>query len=212
MRKKVVLFLCVALSTAVVLSGRSVALSQGSGSSRTTPPRATRPPTPEEFYDSFWRHIVKPDAAYNTWTVFQWDKPDDMLENPHGTFSKTYANKIAADDPAKLPIGSVLVREDYDAKRKRLSISVMYRVKDYDPAHVNWYWMQFTENGEIARTPEKEGKKPIAGKVSSCSNCHAKAPGKDFVFSNLLPKNAPKPLEDPEGAAKTDTQPSKKEE
>ncbi len=43
------------------------AFSQGSGSSRSDPPRATRPQTPEEFFSSFWSYLVKKDAAYNTW-------------------------------------------------------------------------------------------------------------------------------------------------
>jgi hypothetical protein len=211
MQKNVVLFLCVALSTACLMpSSRSLAWAQGSGSSRAAPPRATRPPTPEEFYDSFWRHLVKKDAAYNTWSEFQREKADDAIENPHGTVSKTYANKVAATDPTKLPIGSVLVREDYDSKKKRVSISVMYRVKNYDPAHNDWYWMSFLENGSISRTPEKDGRKPLAGKVTSCIDCHAKAPGKDFVFSESPPKVEKNPSSDkPKAGTEIDSQPSK---
>lgn len=170
-----------------ILTGWStVALSQGSGSSRTDSPKAiqsqtARPQTPEEFYSSFWGHIVKKDAAYNTWKSLARQKADDGIENPHGDISRTYANKIASDDATALPNGSILVREDYDDKGKRKSISVMYRVKDYDKDHGNWYWFTYQENGSIARNTEK---KAIAGKVASCVDCHTKANGKDFVFSN----------------------------
>lgn len=166
------------------------AFSQGSGSSRTDPPRATRPQTPEEFLDSFWRFLVKKDAAYNTWTVLKRDKADDGINNPHSDISKTYANKVAADNPASLPDGSVLVREDYDAEKKRLSISVMYRVKDYNKDHGNWYWIKYLDNGTVVRTSKDEGNKPISGKVASCIECHAKAAGKDYVFSNPAPTEA----------------------
>ncbi len=172
--------------TLVLVAGwTAVAFSQGSGSSRVDAPRATRPQTPDEFHSAFWSHIVKPGAAYNTWKALAREKTDDGVENPHSTVSQTYANKVAADDPKNLPIGSVLVREDYDDKRKRLSISVMYRVKAYDKDHGNWYWIKYLENGAVARGKDN---KPVAGKVASCSDCHAKATGKDFAFSNDVPQ------------------------
>lgn len=175
----------------------------GSGSSRSDPSRATRPQTPEEFFDTFWRYLVKKDAAYNTWKVLDHEPPKDEIENPHGTVSRTYANEVAAKDPENLPAGSILVREDYDDKRKRQSISVLYRVKDYDKEHGNWYYLRFTETGAIIKGKDN---KPLAGKVTSCIECHAKAGGKDFVFSNDAPKTdkAAKDADKP-----TDKQPAK---
>ena len=41
-----------------------------------------------------------------------------------------------------------------------------------------------TPDGSIARTSDKEGKKPIAGVVASCIDCHSKAGGRDLVYSN----------------------------
>ena len=169
------------LVVGLVAGWSTVALSQGSGSSRTDPPRATRPQTPEEFYSSFWSYLVKKDAAYNTWKDINRGKTDDGIENPHGNISKTYVNKIAADDLVNLPAGSILVREDYDDKRKRQSISILYRIADYDKEHGNWYWIKYQENGTVVRGSDQ---KAIAGKVAACIECHQKANGKDFVFSN----------------------------
>ena len=173
----------VLLSIGLLMVGVAVAYSQqaGSGSSRSDPARATRPQTPEEFYDTFWRYLVKKDAAYNTWKVLEHEPPKDEVENPHGTVSRTYANEVAAKDPENLPLGSILVREDYDDKRKRQSISVMYRVKDYDKEHGNWYYLRFNETGALMKGKDT---KPLAGKVTSCIECHGQAGGKDFVFSN----------------------------
>lgn len=185
MPTKVPLFSLCSFTLVLVVGWATVALSQGSGSSRVDAPRATRPQTPDEFHASFWNHIVKQDAAYNTWKVLSREKSEDGVENPHSTVSQTYANKIAADDPQNLPIGSILVREDYDDQRKRLSISVMYRVKAYDKDHGNWYWIKYLESGSVARGTHNKG---VAGKVTSCSDCHGKAQGKDFVFSNDVPK------------------------
>lgn len=186
MPPRIKLFSASLIAVAVLTGWSAVALSQGSGSSRTDSPKAiqsqtSRPQTPDEFYRSFWSHIVKKDAAYNTWKSLAREKTEDGIENPHGDTSRTYANKIASDDPTALPNGSILVREDYDDKGKRKSISVMYRVKDYDKDHGNWYWFKYLENGSVARGADN---KAIAGKAMSCVDCHAKASGKDFVFSN----------------------------
>ena len=184
----------VGLSILLLMCGVAVAFSQqaGSGSSRSDPARATRPQTPEEFYDTFWRYLVKKDAAYNTWKALDHEPPKEEVENPHGSVSRTYANEVAAKDPENLPAGSILVREDYDDKRKRQSISVLYRVKDYDKEHANWYYLRFTETGAVMKGQDI---KPLAGKVASCIACHAKADGKDYAFSNdaLKVEKTPKP-------------------
>ena len=167
-----------------LLVGVAVAYSQGSGSSRSDPSRPTRPPTPEEFYQSFWSFLVKKDAAYNTWKELTREAAVEGVENPHGPVLKTYVNKTAAADLVNLPVGSVLVREDYDDQRKRQSISVMYRVKDYDKEHGHWYYLRYSETGAVLKGRDN---KPLAGKVASCIDCHAKAGNKDYVFSNVPP-------------------------
>lgn len=170
---------------------QSTAWPQGSGSSRSAPERATRPPTPDEFYASFWKHLNKPEIPYKKWESLPGKKQLREGAVLHGVFVRTYANKTAAGDPKALPYGSILVTENYEKDKKTLrDITVMYRSKGTDPQHGDWYWLKYLPDGTIARTPEKEGKKAIAGKVSSCIECHAKARGKDLVYSNDPEKEA----------------------
>lgn len=166
-----------------LLASAALAFSQdaGSGSSRSAPSRVTRPQTPTEFYDKFWQYLTKSGAAYDAWKQLEHELPNAAVENPHGTASRTYANDVAAKDPKNLPFGSILVREDHDDQRQRQSISVLYRVKDYDKEHGDWYYLRFSEAGAVMKGSDN---KPIAGKVASCIDCHAKAGGKDYVFSN----------------------------
>jgi hypothetical protein len=167
----------------IVLAFQSPARPQGSGSSRSSPPRATRPPTPEEFYTTFWQHIVRQDAPFTKWRSLT-GKEGPVVDSPHGAFVRIYANKAASDSPNALPMGAVIVADNYDKDKKRTDITVMYRVKGTDPKHNDWYWFKYLPDGSIARTSEKEGKKAIAGKVTMCIDCHSRAGGSDFVFSN----------------------------
>jgi Cytochrome P460 len=170
---------------AVLLPLQPIALAQGSGSSRSTAPRATRPPTPDEFSEKFWQFLHSRDAPYTRWSVAPSRNGFRDGRPPHGDFVKIYANKTAADRSAALPYGAVLVAENFDKDQRTLSsIDVMYRVEGADPQHYDWHWMRYLPNGSLARTPAQEGNRPMAGKVTSCIDCHGQAGGRDWVFSN----------------------------
>ena len=164
------------------------ALSQGSGSSRLSPPRrqAARAQTPAEFQRSFWRFISQT-SPYRDWPTWpQGEEQPREGENPHGPWVKTYANRVAAEDPKTLRYGSILINEELDEDKETLTaVSVMYCVKGTDPAHYDWYWFKYLPDGSVAKAPADEGGKPIAGKVKSCIECHQKAK-RDLVFSNDL--------------------------
>ena len=184
MRTPVATILCLGAAALIIGSLQSPARPQGSGSSRAAPPRATRPPTPEEFYQSFWKYLNKQDAPYKKWGSLPGKSGVRAGTESHGESMQTFANKTAIDKADTLPYGSILVTENYDQDKKLKDITVMYRSKGADPQHGDWYWLKYLPDGSIARTSEKEGKKAIAGKVSSCIECHSKAVGRDLVFSN----------------------------
>ncbi len=174
------------IACAVFLMSRTqTGAQEGSGSSRASPPRATRPMTPDEFYAAFWKHIARQDSPYTKWGSPKGKEGLREGQSPHGDLVKTFANKAATDSPDALPYGAIIVAENYAKDKTTLKdITVMYRVKGADPKHNDWYWLKYLPNGTIARTPEKEGKKPIAGKVAACAECHSKAGGSDYVFAN----------------------------
>lgn len=178
---------CLVAAVLIMVSFESAARPQGSGSSRASPSRATRPPTPEEFYATFWQHIVRQDAPFTKWGSLPGKEGWNEGKNPHGDFVRVYANKAAAESPNALPLGAVIVADNYDKDKKRTDITVMYRVKGTDPQHNDWYWLKYLPDGSIARGSEKEGKKAIAGKVTMCIVCHSRAGGSDLVFSNDPP-------------------------
>jgi hypothetical protein len=59
--------------------------------------------------------------------------------------------------------------------------TVMFqRAEGYDPDHQDWFWAKYTPDGALDTTPEDM---QMAGRVVGCIECHATAPGDDYVFS-----------------------------
>lgn len=192
-----------AWATAIIIllgTGGSV-MGQGSGSSRVSPPRSSRPssgtnrsvpatprpPTTVEFAASFWKYLNKPGATYR-----RWGTPGKTALRqsaaPHGAVGQTFLNSVANHNLKQVPFGSVLVRDEYAADGRTLrNVSVMYRAKAADPKNGDWYWMLYRPDGTLARTPAEQGNREIAGRVASCIECHRQAAGKDLVFLNDRP-------------------------
>ena len=194
------------------LSMLSVAWSQGSGSSRTSPspsPRGAAPP-PEEFHVKLWRFIVREQSPYTKWPSLPGKSGTLEAKSPHGPFVRLFAYKVDAKQPQNVPDGTVLVLENYAADNKtRTSIDIMYRSAGYDPAAGDWYWMEYLPTGRVAVKPQSEGGRPIVGHVKSCIECHAKAQGKDLVYSNDA---LPEPTNDePKAESKSESPVQKKE-
>lgn len=171
------------------LSLWSVAWAQGSGSSRSSPsPAGAAAPPPEEFHVKLWKFIIREQSPYTKWPSLPGKTGTVEAKSPHGPFVRLYTSKVDAKQPQNLPSGAVLVIENYAADKKtRTSIDIMYRSTGYDPTAGDWYWMEYLPTGTVAVKPKSEGGKPIAGRVKSCIECHAKADGKDFVYSNDSP-------------------------
>ncbi|HUY31980.1 MAG TPA: cytochrome P460 family protein [Pirellulales bacterium] len=185
MRSRLFGFAGLSLAATLLFVFSSSAWPQGSGSSRLRPPSKPRPKTPAEFHREFWQFLTRGKTPYKQWAAWPDSAEPRAGEAPHGAFVKTYANAVAVKNPNAPAHGSILVQEEFDEDQKTLtSVSVMYRVKGSDPQHFDWYWLRYLPNGAVAKQPAGKAGKPIAGKVTSCIECHAKAGGADWVYSN----------------------------
>ena len=107
---------------------------------------------------------------------------------PHGAFLSTYLNKEAYAGIEKkekeLPYGSIVVKENYMPDKKLGAVTVMSRVKDYNPDAGDWFWVKFAPDGKPI-TMEKDGKTMnLAGKVPGCIGCHqASSGGIKFIMT-----------------------------
>lgn len=138
----------------------------------------------QSFERQFWAYLEN--ARYKNWAPVPGKSGDfSPGQAPHGKFLKMYLNRTAAGNMKDLPHGSIIVKENYGPKKKKLmAVTVMYRVKGFDPKNGDWYWVKYMPDGSVARTPADKGSKPIAGRFASCIDCHNGAEGKDFVFAN----------------------------
>jgi hypothetical protein len=70
-----------------------------------------------------------------------------------------------------LPDGAIIVKENYSADKKLGALTVMYKVKGYNPQAGDWFWVKYLPDGKVA----------VEGKVDACINCHASAKANDYV-------------------------------
>jgi hypothetical protein len=112
----------------------------------------------------------------------------------NGKIAKTYYNDIGTKalnaGEATMPVGTMIVVPRWNPapdgsiapEDKPDDIVVMYRVKDYDAANGDWFYMAYAGDKIAAE-----------GKVEKCQTCHLAVKDKDFRFtdSGLMTTIAP---------------------
>jgi hypothetical protein len=103
---------------------------------------------------------------------------------PHGALLTTYVNDVALKsikDQKGMADGAIIVKENYMPDKMLAAVTVMYKVKGYNPEVGDWFWMKFAPDGKI----EVSGK---SGMADMCIGCHAKAKGNDYLFTGTVKK------------------------
>jgi hypothetical protein len=128
---------------------------------------------------ALWDHIKKKDYTKG-WKMWPGKTALYKGTEPHGTLLTTYVNgrayKAIEAKKGMLPYGSIIVKENYSPDKKLMALTVMYKVKGYNPQAGDWFWAKYTSDGKI----EAEGK------VEACINCHGKKKDNDYVFTAPL--------------------------
>jgi hypothetical protein len=123
---------------------------------------------------ALWDYLKMEKYAKN-WKMWPGKKAFYPGKEPHGALLTTYVNKIAYDaikgKKGQLPDGAIIVKENYSPDKKLGALTVMYKVKGYNPAAGDWFWVKYLPDGKVA----------VEGKVDACINCHASAKANDYV-------------------------------
>lgn len=125
---------------------------------------------------ALWNYITEV-SPYQEWGF--WEDHKDMQPGnaPHGPFHKVFVNEVlqkATGVPA--PYGSIQVKESYNQAKGKVALTVMYKVKGYNPEAGDWYWVRYS----------LEGKAGPEGKVQGCIGCHAVKADNDYILVHNL--------------------------
>jgi hypothetical protein len=102
-------------------------------------------------------------------------------KEPHGSLLTTYVNEIALKSIEKhkgMENNSIIVKENYTPEKKLAAVTVMYKVKGYNPDGGDWFWVKYDAHFNII----------AEGKVEGCLNCHGSAKANDYLFTGTVVK------------------------
>ncbi|OHD75533.1 MAG: hypothetical protein A3J97_00555 [Spirochaetes bacterium RIFOXYC1_FULL_54_7] len=129
--------------------------------------------------EALWQRI-KVDASYDTWSFWPGHDGEREGQAPHGPYHRIYVNAdLIAGLPSPTrtaPEGSIIVKENMNADRQVTAITLMAKIKGFNPENGDWFWARY----------DLEGKSNASGKVNGCINCHAGMRDNDFVIVRAL--------------------------
>ncbi len=126
-----------------------------------------------------YAHITDEDD-YRQWRL--WPQKGELYtgQEPHGAFLTTYVNDRAhsaiTGKKGAIPARSIIVKENYDADKKLVALTVMYKVAGYNPDDGDWFWAKYQPDGTI----------DLEGKLAGCIECHGQMRANDFIYTSDL--------------------------
>lgn len=127
-------------------------------------------------------NYIKNQNPYTSWAAWPLTTKLYPGRAPHGAFLNNYVNDIAANSIAAatdiaaqhgMADGSIVVNENYGPDKTLAALTVMYRVKNFNPAGGDWFWAKYEPDGTV----------DASGAVTLCIDCHANAKGNDDLFT-----------------------------
>lgn len=111
-----------------------------------------------------------------------WPGKGELYEGaePHGMLLTTYLDKTAfdalADKAGIMPVGSIVVKENYTPDKVLDATTVMYKVAGYNPEINDWFWAKLGNDGAVL----------AEGQVAGCQTCHGQKKDNDFIWTGPL--------------------------
>jgi hypothetical protein len=75
-----------------------------------------------------------------------------------------------------MPVGAIVVKENYTPDSTLAATTVMYKVSGYDPEAGDWFYLKRLADGTVE----------ASGRVAGCQGCHAQRADNDYLFTGAL--------------------------
>lgn len=115
-------------------------------------------------------------SDYHSWQYWPGKEPFYPGRFPHGSLLTTYVSagsyRAIKAKGGSIPAGEFVVKENFNAEKQLIAISVMYKLAGYNAAGGDWFWLKYLSDGTIQ----------AEGKVSGCIGCHAAVKNNDWLF------------------------------
>lgn len=117
------------------------------------------------------RHLL--DAGFEVCTLT--NSPN--RSNPFGGKIKAFQYNFDAHEKLIEALnGAIIVKENYDKNKKLMAVTVMYKVKNYNPGGGDWFWVKYDADFEILEE----------GKIKGCIDCHGTVKENDYIFTGKV--------------------------
>jgi len=124
---------------------------------------------------------INKSKPYTSWQLWPGKGKFYAGKEPHGSLLTTYVNETAhysVKGRKGMADGSIIVKENYTAAKKFVALTVMYKLKGYNPAGGNWFWAKYGQDGKAI----------ASGKVDACLKCHGEKKDNDFIWTGEVKK------------------------
>ena len=128
---------------------------------------------------ALWTRITD-EADYKSYSFWPGHDGIQPGQAPHGVYHKIYINKVLID---ALPVsnlispeGTIIVKENLTNDKVVDSITVMVKVKDYNPEVGDWFWAKYSPQGEVL----------AEGTPKGCISCHEGMDRNDYIIVRML--------------------------
>jgi hypothetical protein len=175
MRRTLLPFLVVVLILGGVYSAHAVHQTQVDG---------TKTVYPGADAAKLYKFMTLPKPYYERFNLWPGTGKLRAGNDPHSPFLTTYVNDAAfaaIKEMKELPDGACIINEEYAADKKLKVLTVMFKVKGYNPEAGDWLWVKYDSlNGYVLES----------GKLESCISCHASKKENSYLFSKGYGKNS----------------------
>jgi hypothetical protein len=143
-------------------------------------PSETMLPEPGPNAEKLNEYIVRY-KPYTSWQMWPGKGRLYPGKEPHGSLLTTFVNDAAyysIKEKKGMSDGSMIAKENYTADKKFVALTVMYKIKGYNPAGGDWFWVKYAPEGKVL----------ASGKVDVCIKCHREKSDNDFIWTGEVRK------------------------